>query len=72
MKRRTRDEEEEIQYHYSSALNNPEHPIRKAIEGRIAEAGYDAEEVDPEASEQFSQEVIEGAQDAPSAEGGDE
>ena len=27
------------------------------------------QEVDPEASEQFAQEVIEGAQDAPSADG---
>ena len=68
----SRDEEEEIQYHYSSALNNPEHPIRKAIEGRIAEAGYDSEEVDPEATEQFAAEVVAGAADAPSAEGGDE
>ena len=46
----SRDEEELIKYHPSSELNNPEHPIRKAIEGRREMAEYASEEVDPEAT----------------------
>ena len=36
----SRDEEEHIKYHSSSELNNPEHAIRKAIEGRREKAEY--------------------------------
>jgi len=70
----SRDEEESIRYHPSSSLNNPEHQIRKMIEGRRESAEYSAEEVDPEATPEFAAEVVEGAEAAPSAEttGGDE
>ena len=69
-----RDEEEMIQYHPSSDLNNPEHEIRKAIDGRreMAEYAADEEEVDPEATKPFADEVNEAAAAAPSAEDGGE
>jgi small subunit ribosomal protein S4 len=63
-----RDEEEVIQYHPSSDLNNPEHEIRKAIDGRRELAEYAEEEVDPEATKPFADEVNEAAEVAPSAE----
>ncbi|MAJ02262.1 MAG: 30S ribosomal protein S4 [Euryarchaeota archaeon] len=53
----TRDEEGELRYHSSSALNNPEHTIRKAIEGRKESAEYNEEEVDPVATPEFAGEV---------------
>ena len=70
----TRDEEELIKYHPSSDLNNPEHPIRKAIEGRREMAEYASEEVDPEATPEFAEEVKNAAEEAPSVEtdGGDQ
>ena len=70
----SRDEEEMIRYHPGSSLNNPDHQIRKTIEGRRESAEYAAEEVDPEATPEFAAEVVEGAEAAPSAEttGGDE
>ena len=51
-----RDEEEVIQYHPSSDLNDPEHEIRKAIDGRREMAEYlaDEEQVDPEATKPFA------------------
>lgn len=52
-----RDEESELRYHPSSALNNPEHTIRKAIEGRRESAEYNEEEVDPVATPEFAEEV---------------
>jgi small subunit ribosomal protein S4 len=64
----SRDEEELITYHPSSGLNNPQHPIRMAIEDRRSEAEYAVEEqVDPEATPEFAAEVAEAAADAPSA-----
>ena len=70
----SRDEEELIRYHSGSSLNNPEHQIRKMIEGRRESAEYAAEEVDPEATPEFAAEVVDGAKSAPSVEttGGDE
>ena len=69
----SRDEEEHIRYHPSSGLNNPEHAIRKAIEGRREKAEYAVEEVDPEATAEFAAEVKAAAEAAPSVEaGGDE
>ena len=70
----SRDEEELIKYHPSSELNNPEHPIRKAIEGRREMAEYASEEVDPEATPEFAEEVKNAAGEAPSVEteGGDQ
>jgi len=70
----SRDEEESIRYHPGSSLNNPEHQIRKMIEGRRESAEYAAEEVDPEATAEFAAEVVDGAESAPSVEttGGDE
>ena len=38
-------------------MNNPEHAIRKAIEGRREKAEYAVEEVDPEATPEFAAEV---------------
>ena len=64
----SRDEEELIKYHPSSELNNPEHPIRKAIEGRREMAEYASEEVDPEATPEFAEEVKNAAEEAPSVE----
>jgi len=70
----SRDEEESICYHANSVLNNPEHAIRKAIEGRREKAEYASEEVDPEATVEFAEEVKAAAAEAASAEktGGDE
>ena len=72
----SRDEEELIKYHVSSDLNDPEHQIRKTIDGRASSAEYavEDEEVDPEATAEFATEVKEAAAEAPSAEdvGGDE
>ena len=69
-----RDEEEVIQYHPSSDLNDPEHDIRKAIDGRreMAEYAADEEQVDPEATKPFADEVAEAAAAAPSADDGGE
>ena len=49
--------------------SNPEHPIRKAIDGRAssAEYGIEEEEVDPEATPDFATEVKDAAESAPSA-----
>ena len=64
----SRDEEELIRWHPSSPIEkNPNHAIRKAIEGRREMAEYSAEEVDPEATQEFAEEVVEGAENAPSA-----
>ena len=72
----SRDEEELIKYHISSDLNDSEHHIRKAIDGRASSAEYavEEEEVDPEATPEFAAEVKEAAAAAPSAAdaGGDE
>ena len=68
----SRDEEEQIRYHPSSELNNPEHPIRKAIEGRKEMAEYNVEEVDPEATPEFAEEVKNAAEQAPSVDDGGE
>ena len=70
----SRDEEELIKYHPSSDLNDSEHPIRKAIEGRREMAEYASEEVDPEATPEFAEEVKNAAEEAPSveADGGDQ
>lgn len=55
----SRDEEGDLRYHSSSPLNNPEHAIRKAIEGRRDSAEYNEEdeEVDPVATPEFAEEV---------------
>ena len=66
----SRDEEEHIQYHPTSDLNNPEHAIRKSIEGRREKAEYAVEEVDPEATAEFAAEVKQAAEAAPSVETG--
>ncbi|MCH1540454.1 MAG: 30S ribosomal protein S4 [Candidatus Poseidonia sp.] len=69
-----RDEEGELRYHPSSKLNNPEHKIRKDIEGRRESAEYnDEDDVDPVATPEFAEEVKEAAE-ASDAEitGGDE
>jgi hypothetical protein len=51
-------------------VNNSEHPIRKAIDGRAstAEYGVEQEEVDPEATQEFAKEVEVAAEEAPSVE----
>jgi len=63
------DEEEEIKYHISSDLNDEDHYIRKAIDGRASSAEYavETEEVDPEATPAFAAEVKEAAAAAPTA-----
>ena len=66
----SRDEEESIQYHPSSGLNNPEHAIRKAIDGRREKAEYAVDEVDPEATAEFAAEVQAAAEAAPTVESG--
>ena len=53
-------------------MNDPDHPIRKAIEGRKEMAEYNAEEVDPEATPEFAEEVKAAAEEAPSVEDGGE
>ena len=69
----SKDEEAELRYHPSSALNDPNHPIRKAIEGVREKAEYEDGEVDPEASEEFAEEVREAGEASTAAiEGGDE
>ena len=73
----SRDEEEQLTWHPSCPwIDNSEHPIRKAIDGRAssAEYGVEEEEVDPEASKEFADEVVAAAEEAPSANetGGDE
>lgn len=70
----SRDEENELRYHPSSDLNNPEHAIRKAIEGRREMAEYADDEVDPVATPEFAEEVKEAAEASNEAikQGGDE
>jgi len=70
----TRDEEGDLRYHPSSALNDPNHAIRKAIEGVREAAQYeDGEEVDPVATPEFAEEVREAGEASTQAiEGGDE
>ncbi|MCP2504840.1 MAG: 30S ribosomal protein S4 [Candidatus Poseidoniaceae archaeon] len=73
----SRDEEENLSWHPSCPwVDNSEHPIRKAIDGRAssAEYGVEQEEVDPEATQEFAKEVEVAAEEAPSAtkDGGDE
>lgn len=69
----SKDEEAELRYHPSSALNNPNHPIREAIEGVRQKADYNEEEVDPEATAEFAAEVNAAAEASNAAvEGGDE
>jgi small subunit ribosomal protein S4 len=73
----SRDEEENLTWHPSCPwVENSEHPIRMAIDGRAssAEYGVEQEEVDPEATQEFAKEVVVAAEEAPSApkEGGDE
>jgi len=73
----SRDEEENLSWHPSCPwVDNSEHPIRKAIDGRASSAEYGVEEekVDPEASKEFATEVEVAAEEAPSAKkaGGDE
>ena len=66
----SRDEEETLTWHPSCPwANNPEHPIRQAIDGRAssAEYGVEDEEVDPEATPDFATEVKDAAAEAPSA-----
>ena len=53
----SRDEEGDLCYHSSSALNDPNHAIRQAIEGRREMAEYSEEGVDPEATPEFAEEV---------------
>ena len=73
----SRDEEEEIQYHPRSNLNDENHSIRQTIAGVRESASFEEEEVDPEFSPADASTVKESADDAPSAEdtvpeGGDE
>jgi len=70
----SRDEEAELRYHPRSALNDPNHAIRKAIEGVREAAQYeDDEEVDPVATPEFAEEVREAGEASTQAiEGGDE
>ena len=70
-------EEEEIQYHPRSNLNDENHSIRQTIAGVRESASFEEEEVDPEFSPADASTVNESADDAPSAEdtvpeGGDE
>jgi len=70
----TRDEEGDLRYHPSSALNDPNHAIRQAIEGRREMAEYAEEGVDPEATPEFAEEVRVAAEASNEAikQGGDE
>jgi small subunit ribosomal protein S4 len=69
----SRDEETELRYHPSSALNDPNHDIRKAIEGVREKADYGEENVNPEATPEFAEEVREAGEASTAAiEGGDE
>ena len=57
----------------ASPLNDPNHPIRKAIEGVREAANYEDEDVSPEATAEFAQEVQEAAEASTEAiEGGGE
>jgi small subunit ribosomal protein S4 len=67
----SRDDEENLTWHPSCPwVNNSEHPIRQAIDGRAstAEYGVEQEEVDPEATQEFAKEVEVAAEEAPTAE----
>ena len=70
----SRDEEGDLCYHSSSALNDPNHAIRQAIEGRREMAEYSEEGVDPEATPEFAEEVRVAAEESNEAvsKGGDE
>ncbi len=70
----SRDEEGELCYHSSSPLNDPNHAIRQAIEGRREMAEYSEEGVDPEATPEFAEEVRVAAEASNEAvtQGGDE
>ena len=72
----SRDEEEMIQYHPRSNLNDENHVIRQTIAGVRESANYEDEESDPEFSQSDATAVNESAEEAPSAEdtvpGGDE
>ena len=69
----SRDEEGELRYHPASPLNDPNHPIRKAIEGVREAASYEEEEVDPGATPEFAEEVREAGEASTEAiDGGDE
>ena len=69
----SKDEEAELRYHPSSPLNDPNHAIRQAIEGVREKAEYAEEEVDPEATPAFAEEVREAGEASTAAiEGGDE
>ena len=72
----SRDEEEMIQYHPRSNLNDENHVIRQTIAGVRESATYEDEESDPEFSQSDASAVNESAEEAPSAEdtvpGGDE
>lgn len=70
----SRDEEGDLCYHSSSALNDPNHAIRQAIEGRREMAEYSEEGVDPEATPEFAEEVRVAAEASNEAvtQGGDE
>ena len=69
----SRDEEGELRYHPASPLKDPNHPIRKAIEGVREAANYEDEDVSPEATVEFAEEVREAAEASTEAiEGGDE
>ncbi|RJU90151.1 MAG: 30S ribosomal protein S4 [Candidatus Poseidoniales archaeon] len=70
----SRDEEGDLCYHPSSPLNDPNHAIRQAIEGRREMAEYSEEGVDPEATPEFAEEVRVAAEASNEAvtQGGDE
>jgi ribosomal protein S4 len=69
----SRDEEGELRYHPASPLNDPNHPIRQAIEGVREAASYEEDEVDPEATPEFAEEVREAGEASTEAiEGGAE
>jgi small subunit ribosomal protein S4 len=69
----SKDEEADLRYHPTSALNDTNHPIRKAIEGVREKAEYEDGEVDPEATPEFAEEVREAGEASTAAiEGGDE
>jgi len=69
----SKDEEADLRYHPTSALNDTNHPIRKAIEGVREKAEYEDGEIDPEATPEFAEEVREAGEASSAAlEGGDE
>jgi len=63
----TRDDENLLTYHHTSPLTDTDHPIRKEIEETRAAAEYEEEDKETP-SEEFVAGVVEGAEDAPSAE----